>query len=357
MAKLDIEQGSLTNLKNAVKTYSVDLGRVDEGEPNNYYWDYPYSSTYLGYYKYIPHFKRALDTLAVWTVGKGYETDIPTQVRLDDINGWGEDSFIQILWQLQVMKKVQGCAFAEIIRDDKNKVINLKPLYTGNMRVIVDKRGIISGYEHRVHGKEPQTFKPYEIFHISNERVANEIHGTSVIESMKWIIDAWNEALDTQRKTERRQLALGVMEVDTEDESKISAIASKYQTAVNNGEVLITMKGLTELKDSPSSAGKDKLEWIRYLENAFYQAVGVPRIMATSEGFTEAGGKVGFLTFEPVYSFEQKQLEADLWNQLAIKIKFNRPPSLQGTVEREEQQNTGQVGFQPNDTTAGVNRE
>jgi len=79
--------------------------------------------------------------------------------------------------------------------------------------------------------------------------------------------------------------------------------------------------------------------------------------MATSEGFTEAGGKVGFLTFEPIYTNEQTLLEADLRAQLAIEIKFNRPPSLSGVVSEDEEKNTGQLGIQPKDSEATITRE
>ena len=52
----------------------------------------------------------------------------------------------------------------------------------------------------------------------------------------------------------------------------------------------------------------------------------------------------------------QKQLEADLWNQLAIRIKFNRPPSLHGIEQENEEKNVGQTGIQPNEVTASITR-
>ena len=79
--------------------------------------------------------------------------------------------------------------------------------------------------------------------------------------------------------------------------------------------------------------------------------------MVTSEGYTEAGGKVGFLTFEPVYTWEQTQLEADLLSQLGWEIKFNRPPSLKDDFQAAEAANTGQVGFQPKETQINMQRE
>ena len=45
---------------------------------------------------------------------------------------------------------------------------------------------------------------------------------------------------------------------------------------------------------------------------------------------------------------------ADLWNQLYMRIEFEAPVSLKETVIDNEEKNTSQIGFQPNDTEAGV---
>ena len=60
---------------------------------------------------------------------------------------------------------------------------------------------------------------------------------------------------------------------------------------------------------------------------------------------------MGYMSFEPVYTEEQTLLEQDLWNQLAIRVKFNRPPSLQGIVSEEESKNVNQTGIQPSEVT------
>ena len=99
------------------------------------------------------------------------------------------------------------------------------------------------------------------------------------------------------------------------------------------------------------------MNWIRYLENVFYQAVGVPKIiLGGSQEFTEASSKIGYLTFEQPYMAEQRELESDLWAQLGIKVKFERPVSLKEDVQQNEAANTGQVGIQANETQTGVAR-
>jgi len=144
------------------------------------------------------------------------------------------------------------------------------------------------------------------------------------------------------------------MEVDSDDTTKLSTLNAQYAAAVKNGEVLIVPKGIGFM-DAPTNY-IDTIDWIRYLEGFFYQAVGVPRAIANTESFTEASSKVGYLTFEPVYVEEQTLLEQDLWNQLGIKVTFNRPPSLSGVMQSDESKNTGQMGFQQNEMTAQVGR-
>lgn len=353
MAELNISKVTTTSLDSDVKDYSVDSYTPDmAGEQPETTYDYPNSAQYLGYYKNIPELKRAIDALATWTVGIGWTSDNKTTNTMDNLKGWGEDSFQSICWNLIVQKKIFGDAFAEIIRNDRGVLINLKPLYTGDMRVIVNKEGIVKRYEHR---PSKTKFDPSDILHIVNDRVCNEIHGTSVIEACKWVIDARNEALNDERMIKHRQLALGVLYVDTDDTTKINAIKTQYSNAIKNGEVLVLPKDTAALEDSKVTPA-DRIQWIQYLENFFYQAVGIPRVIATSENYTEAASKVGFLTFEPIYTSEQTLLESDLWNQCAIKVKFNRPPSLSGVMQQSEDKNTGQTNFQANEVTATAGR-
>ena len=121
------------------------------------------------------------------------------------------------------------------------------------------------------------------------------------------------------------------------------------------------MLGLPEetakIEPYPSRSSEDRQNWISYLENFFYQVFGVPRSIASSDGTSEVGGKMGHVIFEPIYTKEQIDLEDDLWNQQAIKITFKRPPSLGGLVSQDMAKNTGQQNIQPNDVTADMERE
>src|SRR3990167_1957531 len=363
MAEYNINQSSTTSMNTAVKDYSV-TNRYTDGVSeytDETYYDNANARKWLGYYKSIPELKKAIDALAIWTSGKGHTTNTAReQVILESLIGWGEDTFESILNNLIVCKKVYGDAFAEIIRDEDGVLINIKVLDPAVIRIVVDKKGLIKRYEQYSKSDKtakPTKFKPNEILHLCNDRIADEIHGVSSIEACQWVIDARNEAMTNHRKLLRRNLALGILYIDTEDTTKRNALMTQYQNAVNNGEVLVLPKGVAELKDANITI-QDPISWIRYLENFFYQALGIPKvILGGSEEFTEASSKIGYLTFEQVYSKEQRELEADLWNQIGIRIVFNKPASIKNELLQSEDKNTGQIGFQPKETTATMMEE
>ena len=349
MAELDIGQATQTNMEDNVDDVTISSATPDASEGKQV-WDFPEANDNLGYYKTIPELKSALHVLAQRVAGMGWEAlSTRDQVILESITGWGEDTFASICINLIVQKKIFGDAFAEIIRNDNGTLINIKPLYPGNMRVVTDEQGLIDHYEQRVPKRPNRKLTPDRVLHLCNDRIANEIHGTSIIGSLKTIIDAKNEALSDERKIRHRELALGVLEVDTDDTTKLGTAKTAYQDAVNKGEVLVLPKGVAEIKDSPNSP-RDRIQWLQYLDNLFYQVVGTPKVLVTSEGYTEAGGKAGLLAFEPTEIAEKLELESDLWNQLAMRIKFKRTPSLLGEAIGTEEKNAGQTGIQQNET-------
>jgi hypothetical protein len=272
MSELNPSKSTTTNLS-SLQGYSVGTKALDySGSNDETYWYFTKASEYYGFYKNIPELKQAVDALAMWTAGKGFEPVDPiTKVELDFVSGWGEDSIDSILENMIVVKKIIGDSFAEIIRDkETDKLLNIKPISPERVRIVVDENGIIIRYD--VFKKNDwKEIKKQNMLHLANNRLADEIHGVSVIESCRWIIEARNEAMDTYRKILKRSLALGILYIDSDDSVKINAIMEKYKQAVNKGEVLVLPKDVAEIKDSNVSV-KDFLSWIGYLENVFYQA-------------------------------------------------------------------------------------
>lgn len=355
----DISRTTQTSMDTAVLDYSVANKVLDTAQQNETSWENSKFTEYLGYYKQIPELKKSIDALAMWTTGKGWVANAETTVLLNHITGWGEDSFDSLMFNMIVIKKINGDAYAEIIRDPQtDTLINIKPLNPQTMRTVVNQKGLIDRYEEldTKNKTTKRTFPKEKILHLVNDRIGNEIHGVSVVEACKWVIDARNEAMADRRRILHRS-TIRVIEVESDDTLKLSTLKTQYAEAINKGEVLIVPKDNVSFPDVKPLSTQDHDTWIRYLENFFYQAVGVPKIiLGGAQEYTEASSKIGFLTFEQPYMTEQRLLEQDLWNQLGIKIKFNRPVSLKDEVQSSEAANTGQIGFQANETKATMSR-
>lgn len=354
MTERDITQTTQTN-PNLIPDFSITSESIEEEsalketEYINFDW-----TDQLGYFKGIPELNRAITSLAIWTAGLGHVLkNKRDQVILENMTGWGEDSFTSIMINLIKTKKFGRDSYAEIIRDDSGNLLNLKVLNTGRIKHIINSQGLLERYEYLQTNGKFKKMALNKIFHLCNDRIANEIHGTSIVEIVKDVIDARKEVIDDMRRVSHLS-SIRVMYVDENDPTRLANLKIDYAEAIKNGSVLIIpgTKKETEFQDLNMPPMEAFLSQIRFYGDFFYQAVGIPKVIATSENFTEAASKIGFLTFEPVYTNEQTQLEADIWNQLGIRIKFNRPPSLSSDVQKDEAKD-GAVGFQPNDTTAG----
>lgn len=357
----DITQTTQTDMANKVTDYSLDTYSpdvaADQKETNYTNTNY---HTQLGVFKNSPHFHRAVTALVTWSAGRGYETDTSTKVLLENIIGWGEDTFDSIMMAMLILKKVTGDAFAEIIRNDKGSLINLKVLGGDSIRTVVDRKGIILRYEQvsRTGGKTSvRRIRIQDMLHLCNDRIADEIHGVSLAELVSWIVTAIRES-ETDWKRISHRSTIRVMYIDEDDKTRIANLKTDYAEAIKNGELIIipAKKGDVDFEDLILPPVDAFLRWMSYLEGQFYQVVGVPRVIATSEGFTESSSKMGVFSFNPTHEKESMQLEADLWNQVAIRVKFNRPPSLTDNLQRDEGKDVGQMGMQPNDTEVGVGK-
>jgi len=358
MAEFDISQTSRTNLAQTQGDYSPDPQTPDNSYSEEYSYDFPHHAKYTAHYKTNPFLKKGIDGLGNWVTGRGYQTDNRTRFTLEQIRGYGEDTFLSVVRNLLTQKKVQGDCFAEIIRNKDGRLINLKPLYAGDMKIVFGKDGMIKRYEQHVGSSAPKKFKISQIFHSANDRYANEVHGTSVIECVEWMLDAIQEAMRDHRVVlHRNKVPVRIIEIDHHDTTKRDELISEYNQAIKKGEVLVIPRGTVEMKDNTIQI-VDPTNWITYLENAIYIAIGVPKVvLGGSSQSTEASAKVDYLTFEEVYNREHEELESDFLNQVGLRITFNKPASLQQQQQESEAANTGQVGFQNNDTQVGVGRQ
>ena len=110
-----------------------------------------------------------------------------------------------------------------------------------------------------------------------------------------------------------------------------------------------------ELVATATNASLNPLTWINQLNDYFFQAVNVPQIIiGNAKEFTDASGKIVYLSYEQSVKGEQLYIEEQVLRQLNIFIQLTFPASLQQdtisdtTAEVEEEPQ--EPAAQPNDT-------
>ena len=356
MSVLNISSAQYGDMTNQVTDVTIDSkqtdGVMDQDETTytNSNW-----SQQLGIYKTIPEFKIALDMRAIWTVGKEIETDFDTKIILDHITGWGKDTFRNILKNMIITKRLGEDSYAEIIwNDDKTFPINLKPLDPNTIKQVYNRKGIIIRYEQQSKTKDgkPQIYKPNELFHLTNKRIADETHGCADSDALKSILEANKESFDDVRKLMHRYVKpLMKFILDTDDPVKIASYAAKMDKAVALGENIYIPKGAVEqeLISVPANSTLNPIPWREHLRNYFYQVVGIPQIIMGSSGeFTESTAKIAYLAFEQSVDDEQNDLMEQVKDQLNLDIRLKFPASLRNELISDESKDSGQMNTQMN---------
>jgi len=329
MVELNISQATTTNFTGTVPNFIVQAKTLDSASPGDEtYWYFSEATKNYGYYFRISEVFNSANALATWTTHRGFKVQDPEmKAQLDHVKGLGKDSFTQLMWSHVVTKLIVGDSFLQIKRNDSDNIVNMVPISPERVRLVFSKGGLLKRYD-VYDGSDWKAVKIEDMLHSSNKRLADQFHGTSQLTASKFIVDALNEALEDERIIKHRDKALGIAYYQTDKAGKISYANQQIQNAVKNGEMVGLPEGTVKIEGWPSKSSEDRTGWIEMLQNKFYQDFGVPRSIASSDGTSEVGGKMGHVIFEPIYTKEQIDLEDDLWNQQGIKIKFNRPPSL-----------------------------
>lgn len=358
MPETNISAADYGDKKNTITDWSVTAVSTDGvDDQKETYWDNTYWTTYLGYYKTVPELAAAIDAKATWTIGKGFDSNEITQLALSMIKGWGKDSFNTILENLVRTYHIGGDAFAEIIRNKEGQLLNLKPLDPENIRIVANRKGIIIRYEQRnkSKGKAFQRWNPEEIFHLARNRVADEIHGVSIIPAVEEIIKMRQEAMaDYKKLLHRNVFPVRIWYLDTDETSEIASFKAKADKAYTQGENIYIPKGTveTEIAATPANATLNPLPWIQQLNQYFYQATGVPQIIVGGGlEITEASAKIAYLAFEQVIEEEQLFVEEQVLAQLNLEIDLSFPASLQNEVLSDNRKEETMQASTPEDTS------
>lgn len=345
--------------ENQLVDYSVDPAETDAGfEQQETTWDNDKWSQYFGYFTQIPELNAAINAKATWTVGKGFKADPQTEMLLDTIRGFGKDTFNTILENMVRTYYIGGDSFCEIIRDDEENLINLKPLDPGIIRIVVGRNGLIKRYEQlsKAGKRPPKKFKPEDILHLARNRVADQIHGSSVIAPVENIILARNESITDYKKVMHRfVMPQWKFKLKTDDPSEIAAYKKKMDKATAAGDNIYEPFDVSEselLSVAPNST-LDPKAWIEAQGDYFYEAVGTPQIIIGGSGeFTEASAKIAYLAWQQNVEEEQLFIEEQILLQLNLVIELEFPASLENELLSDKAKD-GAENIDASETTAG----
>lgn len=349
-----------SDLTTQVPEITIDTESTDGAfEQKETTWTNTEATQYLGYYKKVPECRSVIDARATWTIGKGFKADEITTMLLDSIEGIGKDTFNQILENLVRDLHIYGDAYAQIVLDDEDNLINLKVLDPAVMVHVVNEQGQFIRYEQnsKVKGQPPKRFTPEKIFHLMRNRVADEIHGVSLIQALEWIILAKNEAMRDMRQLMHRHVRpLFIFHLDTDDPTEIAQYKATNDAGTGKGENLYVPKDVVvpEVLAVAANSTLNPLPWLQYLDNQFYETSQTPKIILGGSGeFTEANAKIAYLAFQQSVEEDQLAIEEQVLKQLNVLIELEFPASLENELLSDQGKDVQQGATQPNDTVAG----
>jgi len=357
MGQYDQSLATTTDFTNQVADFIVDAMALDvaNSDGTETYVYYDKATENFGYQLKHPQIASRLNSICTWAFKQGYTSpDKEMAVILPKIEGNGKETFSQIIWNQGNIKLGHGDSFASIIRNKNGTLVNMMNISPERVKTVFKETRIIR-YE-IWNGKKWVKKLPNEIFHLMNKKLGDSIRGNGDIQANKIVNDAMIEAFEDERVIKHRDKALGIVYYKTNNVGKISYVNTQIEKAVKNGEMLGLPEDSAKIEQYPSKSSEDRQSWLGYVDELGYRTGGVPKSMTTSDGTSEVGGINGHLIFEPIYGAEQLEMEDSLWQQVGIKIKFNRPPSLAPKTQENAEKNTGQTSIQEGEVAPKLNR-
>ena len=327
-----LRTGQTTDFSNQGSEFQVTSQDTDGTEFTETFY-IPNFPKWHGYYRQIAELRTVINKFASWTFGRGIKADEANKKKLKKIKGIGNESARSVLknsWRTAMMC---GDSFGQIIEGG-----NLKPLNPGKVAIVANAEGIIVGYEMQTKNQgETIRFEPDEIYHLSYERIADEIHGIPFPEALETLILSRNEGIADLRTLYHRTVnPMNFFEVETDDDTKLNSLENTINEAYKNFEnVVIPMGILKDVKRSSvdSSAGVNNLEYIKFLVRLFVTSVGMPEIvMGWGEGTTEASANIMYLSFQQEIEDMQLYNQEVIEFQLKIKIELEFPASIETAI-------------------------
>lgn len=343
------------------KTLSVQTTAPEDvdgaGIKTETFWVNENWSTYNSYCKSHIAVKAVMTKLGMWSVGKGYKG---SEDILKKIVGWGKDTFNSVMSNQVRVRHANGDSYAEIItppgeeiKEDGSNLINLKPLNPGSIGHIINPQGMLEGYKQKLSDGTEKPFRLNQVFHLSLNRTADEIHGTGDVECLITFLDKIKQIdEDMAVMFHRFVVPLIVWKLNTDDPAAISSFKTYEKSAINSGNNLIIPEKAVEwsLLEAGKGVGKiiNPMEWRNKWVEEVIKGGGVPAlIMAIEAGTTEASSKMVYLAWQQVIEDEQRTLEDQIKAQLGLDVKFTFPATIQENLGEDENKD-GQIDKKQN---------
>jgi len=321
-----LRTGQTTNFSNMGTEFSVEI--LDTDSSVEYGVGYiPDFKKWHGYYRKIAEGRAIINKFASWTFGRGIKADEKNKAKLDKIKGNGKESARLVLKNCWRTALICGDSFAHEIRDNQGRLTNLKVLNSGKIAIIENSEGIIVGYKQE--GKD-ELYNPEEIFHLSYERIADEIHGIPFFEALEDLILARNEGISDLRELYHKNVfPTDIYEAETDDTTKLNSITTTLNDAFKKKENIVIPAGVfKEIK---------KVSVAQYSNLDSLTATGMPEvIMGWGEETTEASANIIYLAYQQEIEDMQLYIEEQVKAQLGIDLELEFPASLEDAIIKNE---------------------
>ena len=321
-------------------TASEEVDRAGTGKETR--WQSSKWTIYNGYYKSHNAINAVIKKLAMWSVGKGVKADKKTMKILEGIVGWGKDTFNGIIANQLRVEHINGDSYAEIIKDEKGKLINLKPLNPSSVIHVINSKGMLQGYKQVLSDGSEEPYNLDQIFHLCLNRTADEIHGTGDIEALTTFLDKIKQIdEDMAVMFHRFVVPLVIWSLNTDNTTAMATFKAQEKSAWNTGDNLIIpdIAVKFELLEAGKGVGKiiNPMEWRNKWTEEVIKGGGVPAlIMAIEAGTTEASSKMVYLAWQQVIEDAQRSLQDQIKAQLGLEVDFQFPARIEENLGEDE---------------------
>jgi hypothetical protein len=218
-------------------------------------------------------------------------------------------------------------------------------------------KGILNKIKNFIGKKSVVRFQPEEMFHLARNRVADQIHGVSVIAPVENIILARSESIsDYKIVMHNNVFPRWKFKLKTDDPAEIAAYKIKMDTVTQTTSQNVYEPfdvSESELISVAPNATLDPKAWIDQQGKFFYEAVGTPQIIIGGSGeFTEASAKIAYLAWQQNVEEEQLFIEEQVLSQLNLVIELEFPASLENELLSDKAKD-GPENIDASETTAG----